>query len=80
MTKRTLEEMIYEVGIGDEMVGLQELQYRLALGLIGTRNLKKEEFTDLQASVVLELKAITADIDRMLWEEVLENKIAVNMF
>jgi hypothetical protein len=75
MTKRTLEEMIHEVGIKDELVGLDELHYGLSMGLVGMRNLKKEEFTELQAHVLEELKAITADIDRLRWEDVLENKI-----
>lgn len=75
MTKRTLEEMIHEVGIKDELVGLDELHYGLSMGLVGTRNLKKEEFTELQAHVVQELKAILAEIDQIRWEEVLENKI-----
>ena len=75
MAGRTLEEMIFEVGVKDELVGLEELQYRYMMGLVGTKKLTREEFGMLRDEVLLLLEEAIGMICNTTFENILEQKV-----
>lgn len=75
MAGRTLEEMIFEVGIKDELIGLEELQYRYMMGLVGTKKLTRDEFYALREHVINALNDTISMICETRFEDILEEKV-----